>query len=91
VLILAPTGDDNGKRGEPPWFRTQRGYVAHVEAGELFNLSADPTQKHNRYAAEPAKVAELAALLSRYVEEGRSTPGPRQRNDVDIVWDRRGK
>jgi arylsulfatase A len=91
VLILAPTGDDNGKKGEPPWFRADRGYTAHAEPGELFNLAADPTQKVNRYAAEPEKVRELAALLQRYVSDGRSTPGPKQKNDADVAWDRRGK
>jgi arylsulfatase A-like enzyme len=91
VLIVAPTGDDNGKRGEPAWFRKDRGYMPHTEVGELFNLAKDPTQKDNQYAAEPEKLKELAALLERYVEEGRSTPGPRQKNDVDIIWDKRSK
>jgi arylsulfatase A-like enzyme len=91
VLIFAPTGDDNGKRGEPAWFRKDRGYAAHSEAGELFDLATDPAQKNNRYAAEGAKVKELTALMERYVTEGRSTPGPKQTNDVEIVWDRRGK
>ncbi len=91
VLICAPTGDDNGKRGEPVWFRNDRGYPPHTEPGELFNLAKDPTQKDNRYAAEPAKVNEMAALLKRYVTEGRSTPGPRQNNDVDVAWDKRRK
>ncbi len=91
VLILAPTGDDNGKAGEPDWFRKDRGYAAHSEPGELFDLAADPAQKTNRYAAEPDKVKELAALLERYVTDGRSTPGPKQSNDVPVVWDKRGK
>jgi arylsulfatase A-like enzyme len=91
VLILAPTGDDNGKRGEPDWFRKDRGYKPHAEAGELFNLATDPTQKDNRYAAEPGKVKELTALMERYVTQGRSTPGPKQENDVGITWDKRGK
>ena len=91
VLILAPTGDDNGKKGEPPWFRADRGYTAHAEPGELFNLAADPTQKVNRYAVEPEKVKELAALLQRYVSDGRSTPGQKQKNDVEVAWDKRGK
>jgi arylsulfatase A-like enzyme len=91
VLILAPTGDDNGKRGEPEWFRNDRGYKPHNDAGELFNLAKDPTQKDNRYTAEPEKVKELAALMERYVTEGRSTPGPKQQNDVEIIWDKRGK
>ena len=91
VLIFAPTGDDNGKRGEPAWFQKDRGYKPHAEAGELFNLAKDPTQKDNRYAAEPEKMKELAALMERYVSDGRSTPGPKQKNDVDIAWDKRGK
>ena len=91
VLILASTGDDNGKRGEPDWFRKERGYKPHTQAGQLFNLANDPAQKDNRYAAEPDMVNELTALMARYVSEGRSTPGPKQKNDVDITWDKRGK
>lgn len=91
VLIFAPTGDDNGKRGEPAWFRKDRQYEPHAEAGELFDLAKDPTQKDNRYAAEPETVKDLATLMERYVTEGRSTPGPKQKNDVDIIWDKRRK
>lgn len=89
VLIFAPTGDDNRKQGEPAWFQKDRGYESHAEAGELFNLAKDPTQKQNLYAAETTKVNELAALMERYVREGRSTPGPKQKNDVEITWDQR--
>lgn len=91
VLICAPTGDDNGKNGEPAWLRTDRGYEPHTAAGELYDLAKDPAQKTNRYATEPATVKELAALLERYVTDGRSTPGPKQKNDVDVIWDKRGK
>jgi len=89
VLILASTGDDNGKQGEPDWFQKDRGYAPHTEAGELFNLKADPTQKHNLYATETKQVIELMTLMERYVTEGRSTPGPKQKNDVEIRWDKR--
>ncbi len=89
VLILAPTGDDNRKQGEPAWFQKDRGYEPHSEKGELFNLATDPTQKQNRYATESQKVQELTALMERYVTEGRSTPGPKQTNDVEITWDHR--
>lgn len=91
VLILAPTGDDNAKKGEPDWMKKDRGYSAHTEPGELYNLAKDPLQKHNRYATEPATVKLLTALMDKYVAEGRSTPGPKQTNDVDVVWDKRGK
>jgi arylsulfatase A len=89
VLILAPTGDDNRKQGEPVWFQKARGYELHSEAGELFNLATDPMQKQNRYATESEKVKELTSLMERYVKEGRSTPGPKQQNDVEITWDNR--
>ncbi|MBA4064407.1 MAG: arylsulfatase [Isosphaera sp.] len=91
VLILAPTGDDNAKKGEPDWFRKDRGYTAHTEPGELYNLASDPTQKKNVYATEAAKVKELAALMEKYVTDGRSTPGAKQPNDVDIAWDKRAR
>jgi arylsulfatase A-like enzyme len=91
VLILAPTGDDNRKHGEPMWFQKARGYEPHIEAGELYNLVTDPTQKHNLYATEPAKVIELTTLMERYVSDGRSTPGSKQKNDVEIAWDKRAK
>jgi arylsulfatase A-like enzyme len=89
VLVLAPTGDDNNKRGEPAWFQKDRGYKPHTEAGELFDLATDPTQKTNLYATQTAKVKELAALMERYVTQGRTTPGPKQTNDVKIAWDKR--
>jgi arylsulfatase A len=89
VLIFAPNGDDNGKQGEPAWFQQDRGYTSHTARGELYNLSADPGQRQNRYTSETSIVAELTSLMERYVTEGRSTPGPRQKNDVAINWDKR--
>lgn len=89
VLILAPTGDDNRKQGEPVWLRKERGYEPHAESGELFNLATDPIQRRNLYATESGKVKELTSLMERYVIEGRSTPGPKQQNDVNVIWDNR--
>ena len=84
VLIDAPTGDDNGPRGEPQWLKAERGYFPHDQPGELFNLREDPAQRHNRYAEKPQVVSELKALLEKYKTEGRSTPGAAQKNDVPI-------
>jgi len=91
VLILAPTGDDNGKQGEPAWIQQQRGYSRHAATGELYNLASDPSQRENLYAAQSDTVKELESLLEQYVREGRSTPGPRLKNDVDVLWDKRDK
>ena len=75
VLIAAPTGRENpAPRGEPEWFREQRGYKAHDSQYELFNLREDPQQKNNRAATEPDRVAAMLALLQKYQTEGRSVP-----------------
>jgi arylsulfatase A-like enzyme len=89
VLILAPSGDDNGRKGEPDWLRKERGYASAAAPGELYDLTADPSQKTNLYLSRQEKVKELAELMERYVADGRSTPGPKQANDVPIEWDRR--
>ncbi len=75
VLIDAPTGDDNGgpqRRGEPQWFKDQRGYQPHDQPGELYNLAKDISQRDNLYAQQPEKVRELKELLAKYQREGRS-------------------
>ena len=75
VLIAAPTGRENpASRGEPDWFREQRGYKPHEEQNELFNLREDPQQKNNRASTEPDRVASMLALLKKYQTEGRSVP-----------------
>jgi arylsulfatase A-like enzyme len=84
VLIDAPTGDDNGRRGEPDWFRQERGYTAHQQPGELYNLRDDLSQRHNLYADQPELVRTLKTLLEKYKRDGRSTPGAPQPNDVPV-------
>ncbi|MBL8892942.1 MAG: arylsulfatase [Planctomycetaceae bacterium] len=84
VLIDAPSGDDNGANGEPAWLKHERGYTAHTEAGELFNLREDIAQRHNMYAEKPEIVNKLKSLLTQYINDGRSTLGKPQSNDVAI-------
>jgi arylsulfatase A-like enzyme len=75
VLIAAATGRENpAPRGEPDWFREQRGYTSHGEPYELFNLRDDPTQRTNRAAGEGERVKAMLALLDQYQREGRSIP-----------------
>jgi len=57
-----------------------------TEPGQLYNMAADIGETKNRYAQHPEIVAELTALLKKYVEDGRSTPGPKQSNDVSVDW-----
>ncbi len=84
VLIDAPSGDDNASNGEPAWLKSLRGYKSHPYPGELFNLREDPSQLHNRYADRAEVVVRLKALLNKYMQDGRSTPGTPQPNDVKI-------
>lgn len=39
----------------------------------------------NLAAAMPEKVAEMKALLEKLITDGRSTPGAKQPNDVEVV------
>jgi arylsulfatase A-like enzyme len=88
VLIAAPIGDDNGKLGEPAWFKKERGYAPHDQLTELFDLRKDLSEQHNLSADHPDVVAELMELLRKYVSDGRSTPGAKQSNDVPVIIDR---
>ena len=72
VLIDAASGDDNRKRGEPPWFQEERGYVKDEQAGQLFDVQEDVSERKNHFAERPEMVRELKGLLTRYQSEGRS-------------------
>ncbi len=82
VFIHAVTGDD--MKIEPAWFKQERGYRPHGYPGELYNLSEDPAERKNLYGEHPEIVQCLTALLQKYIDDGRSTPGKPQRNDLSI-------
>ncbi len=47
---------------------------------QLYKLSADTGESENLQAQRPEKVKQLRQTLSRYIDQGRSTPGPKQQN-----------
>lgn len=53
---------------------------------QLYNLKKDPAEKDNCYHQFPQRVEELTALLKKYIQEGRSTPGKPQKNDGEYPW-----
>jgi hypothetical protein len=53
---------------------------------QLYSLSTDIDEQSNVYAEHPEVVGELKALLKKYIEEGRSTPGIPQKNDGEYPW-----
>lgn len=52
---------------------------------QLFDLSSDLAEQNNVQAEHPQIVAQLTALLQRYVDHGRSTPGMPQPNDRNVT------
>lgn len=54
---------------------------------QLYNLASDPGETTNVYAENADKVDSLKALLTKYIKEGRSTPGAPQANDkIEGEW-----
>ena len=78
-LILAP--------GSGGWSfpRTQE-ELKDLPIFQLYNLGKDPSEKQNLVKEHPEKVEELKILLTKYVVEGRSTPGKSQENDGPQRW-----
>jgi arylsulfatase A-like enzyme len=54
---------------------------------QLYDYSEAVGEKKNLEEEHPEIVSRLTALLQKYVAEGRSTPGAKQTNDVQInLW-----
>ena len=57
---------------------------------ELYDMEADPGERHNLYESHPEVFQRLLAQLESDVKRGRSTEGPDQKNDVERINTRRG-
>ncbi len=55
-----------------------------TESPQLYDFTTDPGESKNLAAEQTETVAKLTALLEKYVADGRSTPGPKQKNDVAV-------
>ncbi len=53
---------------------------------QLYDLEQDLSEKNDLASKHPEEVERLLKLMEQYVVDGRSTPGPKQKNDVRIVW-----
>ena len=61
---------------------------ADAQAGtavQLYHLDDDIGEARNVAADKPELVAAMRATLERFIRDGRSTPGPAQKNDVEVV------
>lgn len=85
-------GDDRAVRthavscsgGGVPAIRDGRWKLILSKPPELFDLLADPGETTNLADQHPERVTAMQSLLERLIVEGRSTPGPRQKNDVKV-------
>jgi arylsulfatase A len=64
--------------------RPDRDSTAGLPAMQLFELAADIGEQRNVAAENPAVVERLTKLMESYVANGRSTPGPAQKNAVAV-------
>ncbi|MCE9606145.1 MAG: arylsulfatase [Planctomycetia bacterium] len=51
---------------------------------QLYNLADDPGEKTNLQQEYPEVVARLTTQMQQFIADGRSTPGAKQPNDVNI-------
>ncbi|MDX1639443.1 MAG: sulfatase-like hydrolase/transferase, partial [Balneolaceae bacterium] len=58
----------------------------HLPRYQLYNLKTDPKELHNLYSEKPEMVTRLKNILTRYVQNGRSTPGTPQKNEPVEKW-----
>jgi arylsulfatase A len=52
---------------------------------QLYNLKSDPGETQNLLADHPDRVATMKAALETAIAQGRTTPGPQQSNDTEIL------
>ncbi|MEQ9443608.1 MAG: arylsulfatase [Cyclobacteriaceae bacterium] len=72
--------------GSGGWSAPTSSELSELPSLQLYNLSQDPAEETNVFQEHPEKVRQLKALLRKYVEEGRSTPGQSQQNDGPSNW-----
>ena len=54
---------------------------------QLYHMVKDRKEADNLVVAKPEIVADLTKLLETAVANGRTTPGPKQKNDVEVeIW-----
>jgi len=82
AVSCASNGVPGLRRG--PWkLILQRDAKAGTDV-QLHNLDSDLGEQTNLAAQKPELAAEMRALMERLITEGRSTPGARQKNDVEV-------
>ena len=58
---------------------------AGAAPGQLYDMSTDLGEKKNLYEEKPDMVASLLALLEKDIKRGRTTKGPKSKNDYNNI------
>ena len=66
--------------------RAAQAQIQNLPSIQLFNLTTDVSEQTNVQKDYPDVVKELTTLLRRYIDTGRSTPGPQQLNDRHVSY-----
>lgn len=77
-LALCP---DSGGWSEP---RPGGTTAAPLPRVQLYDLASDPGERQNLAAERPKIIERLTRQMQAFVDDGRSTPGPKQENAVPI-------
>jgi arylsulfatase A-like enzyme len=82
TVSCASSGVPGLRRG--PWkLILERDPKAKTDV-QLYDLNNDIGEKNNLAADKPEIVTEMRALMERLITDGRSTPGAKRRNDVEV-------
>jgi arylsulfatase A len=57
----------------------------HANMPHFCNLAEDIANKTNLAGNEKQRLADMRAMLEKYIIDGRSTPGAPQKNGVEMV------
>jgi arylsulfatase A len=83
AVSCASSGIPGLRRG--PWKLILQGNPKAKAEVQLYNLDSDLGETTNLAADKPELVTEMRALMEKIIADGRSTPGPRQKNDVTVL------
>ncbi len=82
AVSCASSGIPGLRRG--PWKLILQPDPKTKTSVQLYNLDADIGEQTNLAGEKAERVAEMRALMERLITQGRSTPGAKQKNDVEV-------
>ncbi|MGB0257766.1 MAG: sulfatase family protein [Coraliomargarita sp.] len=72
------------RQGDWKYIPAHTGKQKRIETAQLYNLADDLGETNNLAADMPERVEQMHALLNELIYGGRSTRGPKQKNDTSL-------